>query len=266
MAHKTKIGGTAYEIGSGKVLVGGTGYSIDKGRTKVDGTGYDISFTLTVGSLPLGSIVKLGAKSYGQSFTREFIVVNQGIPQESDYYDETADGTWLLSKNVLSTRQQGGDAGLYQNSSLRAYLEDMYYKDFTDIVKSATKEVRIPYVYNTSGTLKYGASGLASKCFALSAREVGITSTMLSGLKNEGARLDYFRNIDVDPNRIGYDSNGSVLNWWLRSPIIGTVYDVCVVNTDGKYSSLNYFSSAGTRPALVLHKDTPLDENFNVIA
>lgn len=44
MAHKTKIGGTAYEINGGKCLVGGTGYSIKKGRTLVGGTGYDISF------------------------------------------------------------------------------------------------------------------------------------------------------------------------------------------------------------------------------
>lgn len=44
MAHKTKVGGTAYEIKGGKCLVGGTGYSIKKGRTLVGGTGYDISF------------------------------------------------------------------------------------------------------------------------------------------------------------------------------------------------------------------------------
>ena len=44
MAHKTLIGGTAYEIGGGRTLIGGTGYDIAGGRTLVGGTGYDISF------------------------------------------------------------------------------------------------------------------------------------------------------------------------------------------------------------------------------
>lgn len=48
MAHKTLIGGTAYEIGGGKTLVGGTAYSIDKGKTLVGGTAYEIAFSFSV--------------------------------------------------------------------------------------------------------------------------------------------------------------------------------------------------------------------------
>ena len=44
MAHKTLIGGTAYEISGGKTLVGGTTYSIDKGKTLVGGTAYEVGF------------------------------------------------------------------------------------------------------------------------------------------------------------------------------------------------------------------------------
>lgn len=44
MAHKTLIGGTAYEIGGGRTLVNGTGYSIDKGKTLVGGTAYEVGF------------------------------------------------------------------------------------------------------------------------------------------------------------------------------------------------------------------------------
>ena len=44
MAHKTLVGGTAYEIKGGRCLVNGTGYAIKKGRTMVSGTGYDIGF------------------------------------------------------------------------------------------------------------------------------------------------------------------------------------------------------------------------------
>ena len=43
MAHKTLIGGTAYEIGGGKTLINGTGYSIDKGLALVGGTVYEVA-------------------------------------------------------------------------------------------------------------------------------------------------------------------------------------------------------------------------------
>ncbi len=44
MAHKTLIGGTAYEISGGKTLVGGTAYSIKNGKTLVGGTAYEVGF------------------------------------------------------------------------------------------------------------------------------------------------------------------------------------------------------------------------------
>lgn len=47
MAHKTMIGGTAYEVQGGKTLVDGTAYEIQGGKTMVDGTVRDISFGTT---------------------------------------------------------------------------------------------------------------------------------------------------------------------------------------------------------------------------
>ena len=44
MAHKTLVGGTAYNISRGKSMVSGTAYNIKGGRTLVGGTGYNISF------------------------------------------------------------------------------------------------------------------------------------------------------------------------------------------------------------------------------
>lgn len=44
MAHKTLIGGTAYEISGGKTLIDGTAYKIVGGKTLVSGTTYDIAF------------------------------------------------------------------------------------------------------------------------------------------------------------------------------------------------------------------------------
>lgn len=44
MAHKTLIGGTAYEIKGGRDLIAGTSYQIGRGRTLVNGTAYDVPF------------------------------------------------------------------------------------------------------------------------------------------------------------------------------------------------------------------------------
>jgi hypothetical protein len=45
MAHKTLIGGTAYEIKGGKTLVNGTVYEVKGGKTLVGGTTYSIPFS-----------------------------------------------------------------------------------------------------------------------------------------------------------------------------------------------------------------------------
>lgn len=44
MAHKTLIGGTAYDINGGKPLINGTAYSIKSGKTLVGGTAYEVGF------------------------------------------------------------------------------------------------------------------------------------------------------------------------------------------------------------------------------
>ena len=44
MAHKTLVGGTAYEITGGKTLVNGTAYSNKSGKTLVGGTAYEVGF------------------------------------------------------------------------------------------------------------------------------------------------------------------------------------------------------------------------------
>lgn len=48
MAHKTLIGGTAYEISGGKTLVNGTAYKIEKGKTLVGGTAYELGVMVTI--------------------------------------------------------------------------------------------------------------------------------------------------------------------------------------------------------------------------
>ena len=44
MAHKVLVGGTVYNVVSGKSMVSGTSYNIKSGKTLVGGTAYNITF------------------------------------------------------------------------------------------------------------------------------------------------------------------------------------------------------------------------------
>lgn len=74
MAHKTLIGGTAYEVSGGKTLVGGTAYSIKNGKTLVGGTAYDVGFlkdcTVSIkwNNHNAGSYVTIGGTKYSSSY------------------------------------------------------------------------------------------------------------------------------------------------------------------------------------------------------
>ena len=48
MAHKTLVGGTAYNVAGGRSMVSGTVYNVAGGRTLVEGTGYNVSFKKTI--------------------------------------------------------------------------------------------------------------------------------------------------------------------------------------------------------------------------
>lgn len=66
MAHKTLIGGTAYEISGGKTLVNGTAYSIKNGKTLVGGTAYEVGFAVWKRynlSMNVGSYTKVANSS-----------------------------------------------------------------------------------------------------------------------------------------------------------------------------------------------------------
>lgn len=51
--------------------------------------------------LAVGDIVKLTENGTPV----EYIVVNQGIPENSSLYDSSCNGTWLLRKDLYSERQ-----------------------------------------------------------------------------------------------------------------------------------------------------------------
>lgn len=86
MAHKTLIGGTAYDLTGGGCLIGGTGYNITGGRTLVGGTGYDISFIKATFDELMADAVLYRSTGLNRSSSRE---INFTL-NDADF------GTWYL--------------------------------------------------------------------------------------------------------------------------------------------------------------------------
>ena len=191
----------------------------------------------------------------------EYLVVNQGIPENSDLYDASCDGTWLLRKDIHSRRQwHTSNVNKYETSAINTWLNGEFFNTLGSAEQAAIKQVKIPYRKNggSGGTDLSGANGLPCKVFLLSGPEVGLSGARY--LPNDGAKLDYFNaNTGTDSKRIAY-LNGSTAIWWLRSPITINTNDVWHVLTNGSDSTGRASDSHGIRPALVLPGNALFDE------
>ena len=264
MAHKTLIGGTAYNIKGGRDLIGGTGYAKKKGRVLVNGTGYDIPFSsgIPIGTIPVGSTIKIGVN--GKSY--DFLVVNQGIPSNSNLYDSSCDGTWLLMKDIYENRAwHSSNADKYESSGINSYLNSTFLNLLDSNIRDAIKQVKIPYRKNggSGGTDQSGANGLSCNVFLLSGYEVGWTTSDYGYFPVDGAKLAYFESgtgTSANNKRIA-KLNGSAAYWWLRSPYTSGSTVVWFVGSDGDYITDNVRSSYGIRPAFTLPSTFPLIQN-----
>lgn len=218
--------------------------------------------TKQIGTLAVGSIVKL--KFNGA--LKEFIIVHQGLP--SSLYDSSCNGTWLLMKDCLETRQwHSSNVNDYANSAVHSYLNSTVFSKFDADIQAKIKQVKIPYRPGggTSETVNSGANGLSANIFLLSDREVGGTKSNVSQyICNDGEKLSYFieegnTGGDGCQKRIAY-YNGNAVTWWLRSPSLGQIEYAWRVYTDGKiYSNDCNYSRYYLRPALIL------PSNFQVV-
>lgn len=286
MAHKTLIGGTAYEISGGKTLIDGTVYAINGGKTMVGGTVRNISFSTPISTLAVGSSVFMnvnGART-------EFLVVHQGLPSgywywgdENYSYDSSCNGTWLLMKDVYPS---GSIYDLYSHyyhdyrtSKIHSYLNDTFFYLLDSNIQSIVKQVKLPVEYGNT---------LETKIFLPSAYEFGIYEDEGSDGNPfppiSGRKLDYFlqdgyypqSNTKADEKRKCYN-NGTLAvyptrtTWEYYSEEDDyTYYQYWCVSKTGSFT--RRYSNYGTeytetpRPAMILPSDTIVDGNFNVIA
>lgn len=219
---------------------------------------------IAAGTLAAGSTVKLMESGTAV----EYIVVNQGIPSNSNLYDSSCDGTWLLRNNCLESRawnvrQSSGSNG-YASSTINIWLNGDFFDTLGTVGEKAVKQVKIPYCTGSeNGTVNSGADGLSVKAFLLSSYEVGWTSSDYTYCPQDGAKLDYFiAGTDGNSKRV---APGNVF-WWLRSQYLNDSYRVwCILAAGGQYYYSSYDYSAGIRPALILSKTALFDEGTMIL-
>ena len=229
-------------------------------RAKVPSTG------ILASTLPVGSTVKL---MEGGSAV-EYLVVNQGIPSNSNLYDASCDGTWLLRKDIHSERQwNSSGVNNYENSTINTWLNGDFFNSLGSVEQATIKQVKIPYRAGggSGGTDQSEANGLSCKVFLLSGYEVGWTTSDSEYFPVDGAKLSYFESgtgTSANNKRIAY-LNGSAAIWLLRSPDTGNTALVWNILSDGDYSYDNASYWHGIRPALILPKTALFDASTLIL-
>ena len=206
----------------------------------------------SIGNLDVGTEITLNENGAPINY----LIVNQGIPENSSLYDASCDGTWLLRKDIAENRQwHSSDSNSYKASTIHSYLNGTFLNLFDADIREVIKQVKIPYVNGTGNSaVASGSSGLSCKIFLLSGREVGFSTSENQYFPNDGAKLSYFESGTGSSalNKRIAKLNGSATYWWLRSPVTSLTSNAWRVNSSGSYSLSNCTRSYGIRPALVL--------------
>lgn len=212
-------------------------------------------------TLPVGSTVKLMENGTAV----EYLVVNQGIPENSSLYDASCNGTWLLRKYIHSNQQwDPSDVNKYESSAINTWLNGEFFNSLGSVEQAAIKQVKIPYRKNGGhgGTDQSGANGLLCKIFLLGGYEVGFTTSDSEYFPVDGARLSYFEagtGSSALNKRIA-KLNGSFYRWWLRAPHINGAEFVWGVHATGGTDNGVPSTLHGIRPALVLPNTALFDK------
>lgn len=184
------------------------------------------------------------------------VVVNVGNP-DTDLYDSSCNGVWLLMQNVYADEVwDSGNSNDYQLSDVKSYLSNTVLPLYSTAIQNGISQVKIPYVDGTgyNGSVASGTSGLPCKIFLLSGYEVGFSTSDNQYFPVDGAKLSYFisgMNSAAMNKRIAM-LNSSAVDWWLRSPANYNNFSIHVVNSNGGNGIRDANNSFGVRPAFIM--------------
>lgn len=243
MAHKTLIGGTAYEISGGKTLVNGTAYKIDKGRTLVSGTGYDISFGLPavfadatweqiISACQNKTVPDTWNVADQKAMTidgRDYMI--DIIGKNHDMYSDgtgTAPLTFQLHGsyfygfpiNNTNTNSGGYGSSVMHTTHLPSVLASM-----PTAIQNAIKQVNKKA---SAGSMSTSIETIACKLFLLA--EIEIFGEATHSISGEGTQYAYY---SEGNSKIKYDVTGRAIYWWVRSPYPSNIYAFNFVREEG---------------------------------
>lgn len=140
MAHKTLVGGTAYEISGGKTLVNGTVYNIKNGKTLVGGTAYEVGFGCEI-------FIDVDPARLDDFMAVCGTVKINGVQYNSSYSDTTLflpEGTVVTCS--VAARGVGNTATVTVNGTVVA--------EVTATSSNSTQGVYYEYIVSTNATIR----------------------------------------------------------------------------------------------------------------
>lgn len=229
MAHKTLIGGTAYEIKGGKTLIDGTGHEIKSGKTLVGGTAYNVSFGVSYDPVfannDWATIIAVCQSGVcpdewavgdqkamtinGKSYAIDIIGKNH------DTY--TAGGIAPLSfqlhevyASYHNMNSSDTNSGGYDNTAMHKSTLPSIKATMPSEVQAAIKPVDKK---SSTGTKSSAIETISCSLFLLS--EIEIFGAVSNSFAGEGSQYEYYK---AGNSKVKYNSSGAAQQWWERSP------------------------------------------------
>lgn len=192
----------------------------------------------------LGSIVKLKENGVAQ----EFYVAKHGYPTSGN------GRTLLVRRYIYDTRQwHTSNVNAYASCALDSWFNNTYYNLLDADIKAQIAAVAIPY---TPGNGNDSVTTLSRKVFALSVTELGRTASYAN---TEGSALSIASTL-----QIAYNSSGSAVVQWTRSPYTYNTLNACCLNTYGYVSNYGCTITHGARPAFTLPSSLSVSDDGSV--
>lgn len=216
------------------------------------------SFNTQLGSMPIGSIVKLKINNVD----KEFIVVQHGKP--AAWYDATFDGGTILLSNYLESYQHWGTVRASSGHTVLGYwggvgfeLTFPSFSQFDPAIVAKIKSVELMSGYAFSDNTS-GQQNMSHTLFLPSIKEVGFTDGEINN-HNSGARPN-------DGERWAYFQPGvSKLTgaWWTRTPTYHTADSALKIYVVFNGAINSHFTSVSQtfRYAFVLPQTILVDES-----
>ena len=197
-----------------------------------------------LGNETLGTIVRLKENGVPQ----EFYVAKHGYPTDGN------GRTLLVRRYIYDTRQwHTSNVNAYASCALDSWFNNTYYNLLDADIRAQIAAVAIPY---TPGNGNNSVTTLSRKVFALSVTELGRTA---SWANVEGSALSIASTL-----QIAYNSSGSAVVQWTRSPLTGDTGSACCLNAGGSVVGGGCADAYGAPPAFTLPSSLSVSDDGSV--